>query len=104
MEVPLPVLFDEWESLVQELSHNEKEFIYELREDTFHKVKDIISETDFKKLYNQNNKDVRKEHLDKVLGKDMLFKEKLEFRIDWIKQYIPLLKGVIRVKQGRSEE
>ena len=102
MEVPLPVLFEEWESLVQELSHNEKEF-YELKEDIFHREQDIIRETDFKKLYNQNNKDVRKEHLDKVLGKDYAFQKKLEFRIDWIKQYIPLLKEVIRVKQCDEE-
>ena len=96
-DVPVAILLTTWEDLVIELSDKEKE-LYELKEEIFNKEQDIIRNTDFQKLYNQNNKYVRKEHLDKVLADNYVAKKDLEFRIDFIKQYIPLLKEVIRCK------
>ena len=96
-DVPVAILLTTWEDLVIELSDKEKE-LYELKEEIFNKEQDIIRNTDFNKLYNANNKDVRKEHLDKVLADNYVAKKDLEFRIDFIKQYIPLLKEVIRCK------
>ena len=96
--VPVARLLNTWEDLVIELSNKEKE-LYELKEAIFNKEQEIIRKTDFNKLYNANNKDVRKEHLDKVLADDYAAKKDLEFRIDFIKQYIPLLKEVVRCKR-----
>lgn len=96
-DVPVAILLTTWEDLVIELSDKEKE-LYGLKEEIFNKEQDIIRKTDFNKLYNANNKDVRKEHLDKVLADNYVAKKDLEFRIDFIKQYIPLLKEVIRCK------
>lgn len=96
-DVPVAILLTTWEDLVIELSDKEKE-LYELKEEIFNKKQNIIRKTDFNKLYNANNKDVRKEHLDKVLADNYVAKKDLEFRIDFIKQYIPLLKEVIRCK------
>lgn len=96
-DVPVAILLTTWEDLVIELSDKEKE-LYELKEEIFNKEQDIIRNTDFQKLYNKNNKDVRKEPLDKVLADNYVAKKDLEFRIDFIKQYIPLLKEVIRCK------
>lgn len=96
--VPVSRLLNTWEDLVIELSNKEKE-LYELKEAIFNKEQEIIRKTDFNKLYNANNKDVRKEHLDKVLADDYAAKKDLEFRIDFIKQYIPLLKEVVRCKR-----
>ena len=87
-----------WEELVTELKKKKKE-LYELKEAIFNKEQEIIRKTDFNKLYNVNNKDVRKEHLDKVLADDYAAKKDLEFRIDFIKQYTPLLKEVVRCKR-----
>ena len=98
VDVPVSVLLDTWEDLVIELSDKEEE-LYELKESIFNKEQDIIRDTDFQKLYKKNNKDVRKEHLDKVLADDYVAKKNLEFRIDFIKSYTPLLKEVIRSKQ-----
>ena len=98
VDVPIPVLLNTWEELVIELSDKEKE-LYNLKEEIFNKEQEIIRKMDFNKLYNANNKDVRKEHLDKVLADDYAAKKDLEFRIDFIKQYIPLLKEVIRTKK-----
>lgn len=98
VDVPVAVLLDTWEDLVIELTNKEKG-LYELKESIFNKEQDIIRNTDFQKLYQKNNKDVRKEHLDKVLAEDYTKKKDLEFRIDFIKQYVPLLKEVIRSKQ-----
>lgn len=96
--VPVARLLNTWEDLVIELFNKEKE-LYELKEAIFNKEQEIIRKTDFNKLYNANNKDVRKEHLDKVLADDYAAKKDLEFRIDFIKQYIPLLKEVVRCKR-----
>ena len=98
VDVPLMSLARAWEDLVIELSNKEKE-LYELKEAIFNKEQEIIRTTDFQKLYNKNNKDVRKEHLDKVLADDYAAKKDLEFRIDFIKQYIPLVKEVIRTRK-----
>lgn len=102
VDVPVSVLLDTWEDLVIGLSDKEKE-LYELKESIFNKEQEIIRTTDFQKLYKKNNKDVRKEHLDKVLADDYTKKKDLEFRIDFIKQYVPLLKEVIRAKQSMGE-
>lgn len=102
VHVPIIDLVTAWELLVIELSSKEKE-LYLLKEEIFNKKQDIIRKTNFNKLYNANNKDVRKEHLDKVLAEDYTAKKNLEFRIDFIKQYIPLVKEVVRCKVIEKE-
>ena len=98
VDVPVSVLVNTWEDLVIELSDKEKE-LYNLKEEIFNKEQEIIRTTDFQKLYKKNNKDVRKEHMDKILADDYAAKKDMEFRIDFIKQYLPLLKEVIRTKK-----
>jgi hypothetical protein len=55
-----------------------------------------VNTTDFKELYGANNQKVRDNHVKSELS-DMVSQIKdLEFGIDWIKRYIPLVKSVVR--------
>lgn len=96
-DVPVGTLLNTWEGIVIELSEKERG-LYGLKEEIFNKEQEIIRNTDFQKIYNKNNKDVRKEHLDKMLADEYAAKKNLEFRIDFIKQYIPLLREVVKYK------
>ena len=97
-EVPVDVLLVEWHFLVHELSDKEAELL-KLKEyiqsESFH----IETTFDFKEAYGKNNADVRKHHI-KVELSDVFDKvSDLEFSINWIRSYIPLLKEVVRCKQ-----
>ena len=97
-DVPVDVLLKEWHFLVHELSDKEVQY-FKLKEylqsESFH----IETTFDFKEAYGKNNADVRKHHI-KVELSDVYDKMKdLEFGINWIRSYIPLLKEVIRSKQ-----
>ena len=97
-DVPVDVLLEEWEDLVSELSQKEIE-LYNLKEAYLIAESEIVNNTDFKALYGANNQKVRDNHVKSELA-DMVSQMKaLEFGINWIRSYIPLLKEVIRVKQ-----
>jgi hypothetical protein len=99
-DVPVTVLLEEWEDLVLELSQKEVELSIK-KEEYANKEFEIVfmSDINFKKLYDSTAEKVRKQHAKTVLSE--LDKEinALELGIAWIRQYIPLLKEVIRVKQ-----
>ena len=59
-------LLRKWETLINKVSMQELE-LYNLKEEIFNEEQEIIKNTDFNKLYGKNNKDVRKEHLDKTM-------------------------------------
>jgi hypothetical protein len=100
VDVPVTVLLEEWEDLVLELSQKEVELSIK-KEEYANKEFEIVfvSDINFKKLYDSTAEKVRKQHAKTVLSE--LDKEinALELGIAWIRQYIPLLKEVIRVKQ-----
>ena len=97
-DVPVDVLLKEWHFLVHELSDKEME-LYKLKEyiqsESFH----IETTFDFKEAYGKNNADIRKHHIKVELCDVFDRVSDLELSIAWIRQYIPLLKEVIRVKQ-----
>jgi hypothetical protein len=96
-DVPVEDLIGEWESLVAELSNKEVS-LYNLKEAYLIAEQKIINETDFKELYGKNNEKVRTNHVKSELADMVSDMKALEFGIAWIRQYIPLLKEVIRVK------
>ena len=88
----------QWESLVEELSNKEVS-LYNLKEAYLIAEADIVNNTDFKALYGANNQKVRDNHVKSELSDMVSDMKALEFGINWIRSYIPLLKEVIRVKQ-----
>ena len=97
-DVPVEVLLVEYEELVLELSENEMD-LYKLKEAYLIAERDIIANTNFKELYGANNEKVRSNHVKNELADMVEKKASLQFRIDFIKQYIPLLREVVRCKQ-----
>ena len=97
-DVPVDVLLKEWHFLVHELSDKEVE-LYRLKEAYLIAEADIVNNTDFKALYGANNQKVRDNHVKSELADMVSDMKALEFGINWIRSYIPLLKEVIRVKQ-----
>jgi len=97
-DVPVERLLIEWEDLVFELSDKEVELL-KLKEyiqsESFH----IETTFDFKEAYGKNNADVRKQHIRMELDEVFNKVRDLELGINWIKQYIPLLREVIRTKR-----
>ena len=97
-DVPVDVLLKEWHFLVHELSDKEVELL-KLKEyiqsESFH----IETTFDFKEAYGKNNADVRKQHIRMELDEVFNKVRDLELGINWIKQYIPLLREVIRTKR-----
>jgi hypothetical protein len=98
VDISVDVLLDKWEDLVHELSDKEVE-LYKLKEAYLIAESKIINETDFKALYGANNQKVRDNHVKSELADMVSDMKALEFGINWIRSYIPLLKEVIRVKQ-----
>lgn len=92
-------LVAEWEDLVKELSEKEVD-LSSKKEEYANKEFEIVfmSDIDFKALYGSTSEKVRKEHAKNELSKLDGEIKALEFGINWIRQYIPLLKEVIRVK------
>ena len=96
--MPVELLIEEWEKLVNELSDKEVE-LYNLKEAYLLLESEIVNNTDFKALYGANNQKVRDNHVKSELA-DMVSEMKtLEFGINWIRSYIPLLKEVIKEKR-----
>jgi hypothetical protein len=97
-DVSVEDLLAEWEDLVLELSQKGGE-LYKTKEAYLIAEADIVNNTDFKELYGKNNEKVRTNHVKSELA-DMVSEMKtLEFGINWIRSYIPLLKEVVRCKQ-----
>jgi hypothetical protein len=97
-DVPVDKLLQEWECMLLELSRKEVEY-FKLKEYYESESHHLETTVDFKELYGKNNADVRKHHI-KVELSDVYDKMKdLEFGINWIRSYIPLLKEVIRSKR-----
>ena len=97
-DVSLIYLLCTYEDLVLELSDKEVE-LYTLKEAYLIAEKDIIANTDFKSLYGANNQKVRDNHVKQELSDMVARKADLQLGIDFIKNYIPLLREVIRAKQ-----
>ena len=95
---PIDELLFEWEKMIEELSEKEVA-LYEWKEVYEIKANEIIEHTDFKELYGANNQKVRDNHVKSELADMVSDMKALEFGINWIRSYIPLLKEVIRVKQ-----
>ena len=97
-DVPVTVLLEEYEDLVLELSEKEVA-LYNLKEAYLIAESKIVNETDFKALYGANNQKVRDNHVKNELSDMVTEMKDLEFGIGFIKQYIPLLREVVRCKQ-----
>lgn len=97
-DVPVDVLLKEWHFLVHELSDKEVE-LYQLKEAYLIAESKIVNEVDFKAIYGKNNEKIRKEHCKKELSDLVEQIKELEFGIGWIRNYIPLLREVVRCKQ-----
>ena len=96
-DVPGDELLRTYEDLVLELSDKEIE-LYILKEQYLQRESEIVQNTDFKALYNANNQKIRDQHVKETL-KDMVEKKvELQFTIDFIRNYIPLLREVLRSK------
>ena len=98
VDVTLPYLLREYEDLVFELSEKEVE-LYKLKEAYIIAEADIVNNTDFKAIYGANNQKVRDNHVKNELSDMVSTMKALEFGINWIRQYIPLLREVVRCKQ-----
>ena len=103
MDVPVGELICKWEELVNELSDKEVD-LSSKKEEYANKEFEIVfmSDIDFKAMYGSTSEKVRKEHAKNELSKLDGEIKALEFGINWIKQYIPLLKEVIRTKEKRQ--
>lgn len=99
VDVPVAVLLDKWEELVIELDANVMK-LYECKEEYLVKERKIIEVTDFKEIYGANNQKVRDQHVKGELSELVDLMKGLEFRIDFIKGYVSLLREVIRAKQN----
>lgn len=97
VDVPTTYLLKEWNSLLMELLHKERDY-YNLKEAYLLAEQELINTVDFKALYGKNNADVRKQHCKSELSDMVSELKELEWGINWIKGYIPLLKEVIRCK------
>ena len=97
VDVPTTHLLKEWNSLLMEVLHKEMDY-YNLKEAYLLAEQELINTVDFKALYGKNNADVRKQHCKSELSDMVAELKSLEWSINWIKGYIPLLKEVIRCK------
>ena len=87
---------DEWEGNIEELSRKEIEYA-KLKEEYDCLSEKIIRETDFKALYDKNNKDVRKMHVKKILSSKDEKIQSLGFDIDYLKRRNSFLKAMTYV-------
>ena len=89
-----------YEDLVFELSEKEME-LAQMKEEYNRKEFDIIfrSDIDFKSLYGSTSEKVRKQHAKETLAGLDKTKSDLELSVEFIKNYIPLLREVIRSKR-----
>ena len=98
VKVPVELLIEQWEELVNELSNKEIEY-FKLKEYYESERHHLETTVDFKELYGKNNADVRKHHIKMELSDVYDEMKALEFGINWIRSYILLIKEVVRCKQ-----
>ena len=96
-DVPGDELLRTYEDLVLELSDKEIE-LYMLKEQYLQRESEIVQNTDFKALYNANNQKIRDQHVKETLSDMVEKKVELQFTIDFIRMYLPLLREVLRSK------
>lgn len=94
---PVNLDLQEWNSLLDELSSDEKE-LKKLKKYYDEKSNEMIVNVDFNTLYGKNNKDVRKAHIQKALKDVVERKEELELKIDANKRRITFLKASVYAK------
>lgn len=98
MDVPLTSLVMEWERMVREENYKQYE-LYSLKEKYLMAEQKIINETDFKEIYGKNNEKIRNAHVKSKLSHLVMKMKYLEWSIDFINGYIPLLREIIRMKR-----
>ena len=96
-EIPSDELLRTYEDLVLELSDKEIE-LYLLKEQYLQRESEIVQTTDFKSLYGANNQKIRDQHVKETLSDMVEKKVELQFTIDFIRMYLPLLREVLRSK------
>ena len=82
-------LLHKWETLINKISMQEIE-LYNLKDEIFNEEQKIIKNTDFNALYGANNKDVRKEHIDKTMKPKKDYKKSLEVKLEENKRRVYL--------------
>ena len=99
-EVPLHYLLKEWECILLELASVERRYL-KLKEDYIVKEFEIVymSDINFKELYGSTSEKVRKQHAKTELSDLNGQINSLELSINWLKNYIPFLKELVRCKQ-----
>ena len=99
-EVPLHYLLKEWECILLELASVERRYL-KLKEDYIAKEFEIVymSDINFKELYGSTSEKVRKQHAKTVLAELDEQISSLELSVNWLKNYIPFLKELVRCKQ-----
>lgn len=102
-DVPVERLLISWEFLVAELSIKEIALGKE-KEEYANKEFEIIytSDIDFKALYGSTSEKVRKHHAKNELSELDDKINSLELSINWIKNYMQLIKEVIRSKNSTN--
>lgn len=102
-DVPVEKLLISWEFLVAELSL--KEIALSNKKEEYDKKEfDIVynSDIDFKALYGSTSEKVRKHHAKNELRELDDKINSLELSINWIKNYMQLIKEVIRSKNSTN--
>ena len=99
VDVPMMSLIKQYELLLIELSEKEVD-LSSKKEEYANKEFEIVfmSDVNFKELYGSTSEKVRKQHAKNELSKLDGEIKALEFGINWIRGYIPLLKEAIRSK------
>ena len=92
MKKEVTIILTKWAKLVNELKEDEKKLrriknYYDSRE------VEILTKTDFNRIYNANNDKIRKAHVRKKLKNTLEQKETLELKIDDSKRKISFLKA-----------
>ena len=91
------VLLTKWSKLINELKYDEEKLkttkkYYDSRE------MDILTNTDFNKIYKANNDKIRKAHVKKKLKNTIEQREQLELKIEDSKRKISFLKAATYAK------
>lgn len=90
--------YNEWDNIIIELSEKEVDLI-NLKETYAEQEQEILSNTDFKKLYGANNDKVRKNHIKKELKSLEDAKNDLNVSIDYLKRRIEFIKSIMAMQR-----
>ena len=92
------LLLKTYEDLVIQLHEHEYDY-YNLKEMYLQREHEIIETTDFKEIYGKNNEKIRNTHVKGVLSELVHEMKTTELNINFMKNYIPLLREVIHYKR-----